>query len=273
MTVPILWWKGEDNTTESQAGLETTWATTPKYSDGKVGRCFNIDHSYPGSDTIVVENNALFNFVPSGDFSIRFWIKLINPLTTGNVYPIKKGDSSGGIADWGIGFYGGFFEYVYNGVTWSFDTAEINDSEWHDVLFTYSNGYIHFYLDGIDCNEDDTYQRLCLNNSSHLKIGYVFTRDFNFCIDEIRIYNDVITPDNNDIATKTHTVIIESGLIKSWGIVDGGTLPATPNTHEVVIEKGLIKEWNISSGGTRPTPAKTHVIDTLKGLVQSWAIT
>jgi hypothetical protein len=72
---------------------------------------------------------------------------------------------------------------------------------------------------------------------------------------------------------KTHTVVIEKGLVKSWNIADGGVLPTPPNTHEVIMINGEIKQWNVSGGGVRPSPLKVHNVETLNGLVQSWGIT
>ena len=71
---------------------------------------------------------------------------------------------------------------------------------------------------------------------------------------------------------KTHTVVIEKGLIKSWDTEEVGDPPNTPNSHSVVISKGLIQSWNISAGGTR-VGSIGHSVDILKGLVQTWSIT
>lgn len=70
---------------------------------------------------------------------------------------------------------------------------------------------------------------------------------------------------------RTHTVIIEDGLIKSWTITNGGTFPSVHNSHEVVVEGGLIKSWTITeSGEALPDEPNTHIVDILNGRVINW---
>lgn len=71
---------------------------------------------------------------------------------------------------------------------------------------------------------------------------------------------------------KTHTIVIEKGLIKSWDIVEVGDPPNVPNTHSVVLNKGLVQSWDIAVGGAR-VGSIGHSVEILKGLVQSWSIT
>ena len=275
MTAPILWWKCEDNSVESQAGVDAIWNETPAYDTGSPGRAFSFSMSGGEQWGLSVPNNALFNFNETDSFSIRFKVKRSSFTQT---YLICKGRYGTSTDCFLIGTTGVsarvFFRTVNSaGVgTDVITNGYLLVDTFYDILFTYANGYIHVYLDNSDVTPTPETQYLIRNLVVDLYFNYLWYSGAINLLDEIRIYNKVISTDNID-TNNTHNIVIENGLIKSWDIVEGGTLPVTPNTHEVIIENGLIKEWNISSGGSRPSPSNNHAIDTLKGLVQSWVIT
>jgi hypothetical protein len=199
---PVLWWKGENNAIESQNGVNASWLITPAYEVGQVGQAFKLLMSNPGIDynviALTVVNNPLFNFLPTGNFSIRFWIKVNS--SASNFVPIIKGNFPYGTSDWGIGFYAGGFQLIINGGT-SNDVGSIpQNGTWHDILMTYDNGIWQFFVDSIDNGVAATYNGTKItNNIRDLFFGWCWVfGSFDGAIDEIRIYDQVILPSNID---------------------------------------------------------------------------
>jgi hypothetical protein len=208
---PKLWYKGENNPNDYSGGINAVWDGTPAYAAGKVGYAFKIDYdSHLTKDNdyqLHVTNNNLFNFVPSGNFSFRFWIKIEDGATLSNFWPIVKGSvSSSQAQDWGIMVYGApnpeYYSILigYNNHNQGFASQVIKDYDWHDILITYSNGYWNLYVDSVDYTPDNT-QRLIANNSVDLHIAASWYGKAKCSLDELRIYDSVISIDNIDEIT------------------------------------------------------------------------
>ncbi len=66
-------------------------------------------------------------------------------------------------------------------------------------------------------------------------------------VDDIELQNEY---DDEFYLHKTHTVVIENGLIKSWTITQGGWVPSVKRLHTIVVENGLVKSWTIDDPTT-----------------------
>jgi hypothetical protein len=71
-------------------------------------------------------------------------------------------------------------------------------------------------------------------------------------IDDIDIWLHSLSVEDRThwLAHKTHTVVIENGLIKSWTITLGGFVPSVKRLHTIVVENGLVKSWTIDDPTT-----------------------
>jgi hypothetical protein len=210
MTAPILWWKGENNPDESKAGLYATWegSLTPTYAAGAVGQAFRLNFSKLAQNdygALVVANNALFNFAPTASFSVRFWIKVETTDVVNAFFPVAKGGVTSSIAaDWGIRLAGEIDSPYETAIALNVGGVNVNctrtigDSDLHEILWTYNNGYSFVYLDGVEILNDPTTQRFIANNLVTLRFGAAWYSQFAGLIDEIRIYDSVISVDNVD---------------------------------------------------------------------------
>jgi hypothetical protein len=201
MTAPILWWKAESSPAESQAGIDAVWNIAPVYNNG-----FSVNMASGDSWALSVANNALFNFVPSGDFSIRFYIQLNDTTHQNPVLFIIKNTRFGlaGVSDWGCGISNnGTLGIIAGGALRDTD-YQFTDMSRHEGMITYSNGYYHAYVDTVDVTGINFgIQYLCGNNTGPLYFvqSYYSIENVDLIIKDIRLYDKVIEIDNDDTPT------------------------------------------------------------------------
>lgn len=195
MTAPRLWYKGEDNSIESIIGADAVWDLTPAYMAGKVGRAFQCDvASGAWAFHVPIASIPANIFVPTGNFSIRFWIRLDNLFDRFIVFNFPY--------NFGIWIDGGTIYYTTSSLFAT--TGTISDNDWHEVLFSYANGAKKFYLDGVDITGDSMDANVIAAPTNDMVWGnaYVYfggARSFDGGLDEIRIYDAAITPNNKDV--------------------------------------------------------------------------
>ena len=200
MSFPILWWKAEDNPNESQAGVNAVWNTTPAYATGKVGKAFSFSFGLGDNYGLSTVNNALFNFAATDSFSIRLWLKLADTIIVNPATFVVKGlyaqNKNFGV---GINTSNNLFFY-YNNLTTVNTGYTITDTNWHDLLFTYANGKWNIYADSVNVTSATILAGTYLISNTNLSLIFAqaYYSDFQGLLDEIRIYDSVITPNNQD---------------------------------------------------------------------------
>jgi len=194
-SLPVGWWKGEDNTVDSINGMDATWHITPAYETGQVNRAFSIAYTFADNYGLSVANNPLFNFDPSGSFSIKFYLKsrylsLGNPcglVTKGRMFSF----------DWGVGFSNSAQIGVFTATSsLTYSDGVITDNNFHDILVSYNNGKYKVYLDGADVTgvqlTNNTY--LCSNTSLSLYFCTSYYGEFDGALDEIMLFDTIKIP-------------------------------------------------------------------------------
>lgn len=267
MTTLISHWPGQNTPNDVVGSNNAEWQgiwspITPNYSAGVIGNCFDCVN-YTTAQYLYIPYAENISFGNSSKFTIEGYFKTT---VTGMVVfergPTRFTNDCAIIIN-----TGGTLKNIISvaGVAAiEFPSAWVA-GEWNKIKVSYDVGYWKMYVNDVEKTPSGSNYYLLPNNTNNW--GYFFGGSvyYSVKVDELKIWND-------EVLTKTHTVDILNGEIKSWTIVDGGTLPETPNTHEVVMKNGLIGEWNISSGGSRPSPNNNHTIETLHGLVKSWSI-
>jgi len=166
-----------------------------QYSPGKFGSGLQFDGV---DDYVNLGSGDSFDSLsnPGIDATFEAWIKTKNggPIVAKYLpyYFIVSGGHIGGLIYNGTGSVGG---------GWAYSSAYVNDSVWHHAVWTVDReGYSKFYVDGlqsgtpldVSSNENNTWSK-----SANMVIG---SRDgsygfFNGSIDELRIYNRSLSPD------------------------------------------------------------------------------
>ncbi len=175
------------------------------YVDSNIGKAVNLD----GNENLIdqgLESN--FDFERTSPFSISGWIKTSDSSACCHYIVEKRLDSSpfDGYV-WYIDSTGEQVLLIQNtvgaiqqgsGVT----TGKLNDNKWHNVVWTYDGTSIAsgvlLYIDGkshAKDNELNTLSSGSILNNEPLSIGGNddSTNFFNGQLDEIRVYNDVLT--------------------------------------------------------------------------------
>ena len=95
-------------------------------------------------------------------------------------------------------------------VRWALDTTNgfqvidtskiINDNQWHFIAATYDGSYLRTYIDGVEDSSSPVAQTgLILNTNAPFQIGRKpnigYEQYFQGMIDEVRVYNHALTPD------------------------------------------------------------------------------
>lgn len=213
----IGYWKMDEASWNGTAGEVKDWAgsnhgtaagganTTP----GKFGQAGNFDGS---NDYIELGNPALFNS-NFAELTVEAWLNSNQwaawPIDYGMDVLISKWDRQAGDID--VGFrleriYGaGPFGIIVSsgvdtgGINASVPISTVSTGVWHHAVGTFKGGsFIRLYLDGVLVNEQTTgiYAQVTAAINQNLRIGvmshgYGF---FNGLIDDVRIYNRALSP-------------------------------------------------------------------------------
>ncbi|MCP4757652.1 MAG: hypothetical protein GY866_42890, partial [Proteobacteria bacterium] len=216
------------------------------------------------------------------DFSISFWIKSIQTSGVGNNnnwysgVGLVEGHDGTSQNDFGLTL-GDAGEILFGvGLPDASDeklvSSAINDGEWYNVTATRDKnlGTISLYIQGEEIATSSSAGTQSLSSPTLLQIGHESlngTGSFNGSLDEIRIYNRVLTAteiqklyfstvskvEANISAGDYHTcLLLSSGVIDCWGdtgamgrLGNGSTSGATPTPAAVT---GISTAMQVSSG-------------------------
>ncbi|OMD71241.1 LamG domain-containing protein [Paenibacillus odorifer] len=204
----VAWFKMDEasgDVTDSKGSLIGTQTNVTRV-DGVSGRALN----FSGNGIVQFQNTI----IPLGKKSIRFKVKTTQATTTGGVILSNGLVASGSVA---YGYYFGVHKnklliiYYRGNVevlrTDIYSNKSINDGVWHDILFTWDGttnpDAVKLYID--DMNTPDitaTFPTLDISpHSMNLTMGRTnntgYYEYFNGQLDDVEIYNDVITPIRN----------------------------------------------------------------------------
>lgn len=124
-------------------------------------------------------------------FTIEAWVKRADSNTGSNEVIVSKQDG-----DWVLMFNGSDHLTLRRSIVADVasSTATITDTQWHYVVATKSGPNVHLYIDGADVTGPISDQTM-VDNSQPLAIGQsTGTAYFNGDIDEVALYNTVLTP-------------------------------------------------------------------------------
>ena len=196
----VGWWKLDEGSgvnvlDGSGYGNHGTLKGDPQWVIGHDGDALE----FTGLGTYVDCGNA--EALNAGLFSVSFWYNI--PNTQGWNHMVSKGSHSSAIAvNWGVMMYDAqetiLFE-TFNDTTWAGITADTTTSEWHHVVATYDGDTMQLYHDGA-LADTRSGVGMVLDQSRPLLIGANSDAgnaggSFSGSIDDVRIYNKVLTED------------------------------------------------------------------------------
>ena len=199
----VGWWTFDGNSIsgdhaydQSGNGNRGVLTAGPVRGAGKIGQGLKFDGA---DDYVIIANPSTFNF-GTADFTIFAWTKRA---TTDSDDEILSKTASGSWESGGKEFYlataGENHKIAFGafGVGTKFSNTAILDTNWHHigVTFTDASDLITFYLDGV--LDGTVTSALGADVAGHVvAIGSVNTVGgfFNGLIDDVRIYNRVLTP-------------------------------------------------------------------------------
>jgi hypothetical protein len=172
--------------------------------------------NFTGGDNSYVEiPNPLGN-----DFSIAFWVQTTATAGTGQWYNgegLVDGEVPGATNDFGVALVGGQVGFgIGNPDTTILSTTAVNDGNWHHVVATRTsaNGLMQLYVDG-QLQITGTGSTATRSTPVSLHLGNLQSGAGYFpgSIDEVRLYNYVVTP-----ATVTQLYSLGSTLVAYYNL-------------------------------------------------------
>ena len=197
------WWKLDEGTGTtvvdwSGHGNHGTLQGDPEWVEGYDGGALE----FTGSSTYVDCGNA--EALNIDVFSVSFWCNI--PNTQGHNHMVSRGGhESASAVNWGVMMHGNeqriLFE-SFNDTTWPGIRADTTLGDWHHVVATYDGDTMQLYHDGI-LAETTSGAGMLLDQSRPFLIGARSDAGsagafFSGSIDDVRIYNKVVTEDEID---------------------------------------------------------------------------
>ncbi|MGD8499259.1 MAG: LamG domain-containing protein, partial [Phycisphaerales bacterium] len=194
------WWKLDEGSgvivlDGSGHGNHGTIMGDPQWVIGHDGGALEFD----GSSAYVDCGNA--EALNVDVFSVSFWCNI--PSTQGYNHMVSRGShASASAVNWGVMMHSGeqriLFE-SFNDTTWPGIRADTTIGEWHHVVATYDGDTMQLYHDGA-LAETTSGAGMLLDQSRPFLIGArsdagTANAFFNGSIDDVRIYNKVLTQD------------------------------------------------------------------------------
>jgi hypothetical protein len=158
--------------------------------------------SFNGSSNVINLGNN-FNFERTDSFSVSFWAT--KPIDTLHMTVIGKKDVAASkgwdifIDNW-TNIYFWMRDQNANGISVNTATYPFGVAGWHYVVATYdgssSESGMKIYVDGVDrTSAPSGTLDSSIVNSADTKIGYTNSSYFNGALDDMRIYDRVLTPE------------------------------------------------------------------------------
>lgn len=237
-----------DENTEDASGnsVDGTVVGTIQYSEGVIGNSFFFD----GNTIIKTDDPFPSDKSNSDPFSVSLWIKTDALKTsagiisqweacTDNVYP----------DNWYIDYDSEYIRAVNPSTEWlRIQKSNISDNQWHHIVYTVQEGLSVFYFDSDEMartSEPGVAQHLWQPGSPLAMGGFAengCSENNNFAgqIDEIRVYNRALTPNevkslflrNNSI--NNVSISIDNNIVENGEHLDAtGFITATDNLQSV----------------------------------------
>ncbi len=232
-----------DNSTYTNFGTFNGGLSTSDITAGKYGKALDFD-----GDNAFVDcgNDASLNI--TNEITIEAWVKA-DTITAWDCIVMKESDNWDG---YGIYFDDsiGWLAFYVGGYATNTAWVTISTGSWHHIVGTYDKNagsdQVKLYKDGIEGGYPDTYTGSISTNTEPLVIGADSDGNypFNGAIDEVRIYNRALSPEEINASYNT-------GLYKLYrnftGLEDGAY---TYTAHAIDL-----------AGNTNSTETRTITID------------
>jgi Concanavalin A-like lectin/glucanases superfamily/Secretion system C-terminal sorting domain len=198
---PVAYYPFNGNANDAAGSLNGTvnGATLTNDRFGNANNAYSFDGV---DDNISIDNNAVFNFTC---YTISLWFRYNGPGTSGkSIWSLISKNANGN------GFDDAFHLWVNatdkstggrvgNGSSEFYvgNPPAVDNGQWHHaaLVFDNANDLVRLYLDGVFISAVPNTSNP-FNNGASIKIGYweAFNNFFNGVIDEIKIFNTVLTP-------------------------------------------------------------------------------
>ena len=212
--------KVKDRSGQGNDGSPSGIATSTFYTTGKTGQAFNFDGV---NDYVSIPNQD------RNTLSASMWIRRMGQFGTINNSRLLMGQSSG----WAWYIQSDNQEFGKAGVSAAADSStKITDTKWHHIAVTYDGSTTRYYLDG-NADGSPAYSTTFNNGGAVYGIGSdpTFGGFFNGYIDDVRIYNRVLT--GSEI-TQLYKMASPTMQASSKTIANGSSLG---------IGRGLVAHW------------------------------
>jgi parallel beta-helix repeat protein len=155
-------------------------------SSGRYGGAYSFDGANDYINTATL-GSGMF----SSDSTISVWVK--SNVDTGSYTNILS-QGIGGEALWQLGFNGGQWVFYGNDVSSAMYSDYITAGLWYHIVIVQNETNLYMYVNGTQVDSDPV---STTGNGEDLNIGSMNQNDyfFNGTIDEIRVYNRALSPD------------------------------------------------------------------------------
>lgn len=259
----MAYWPFDGNYEETASGMKTELgAKQLTYTEGVFGKAAVFN----GKDTYLYVKDTILNLGNGRDenndnFTVSFWLKATNEGEFPVLYrqnPSYADDNDNDwtyrlyVYTWGVGenISVTMNTRVYNPDDWSFEEGpglgkeisyadnKIRNTDWVHYSYTYQNGQLKCYINGVLQNKSDVSDLINIANASgDLLIGYDGDTFLNGAIDELKIYTSCESADD---------IKEEAGRVDSISIssVDAKNIASIAKGKSVVLNSVLLKDGN-----------------------------
>jgi len=215
--------KGDVAKDSTGNGNDGTLMSGPAWVDGKYGKALNLDGAkswvkIPDTDVFALQDFAITFFVNPGAQDEAIVALIDYDHTPANW--VVQSENAMGSKMWYMGYRG-------DNATWQVDAAgyvEFTEGVWQHIAFVKAGSEVLTYKDGILVNTRKNANPKVEYTKKPLNIGawQGTQRFFNGTLDEVMIYNGVLSADDvENIATKgiiNGAVVLPSGKLSiAWG--------------------------------------------------------
>lgn len=181
-------WRFDGDALDSVSGVSSEMVGNPQFVQGVSGRALEFDGI---DDRVVVANSSELQI--EDELTISVWL-----------YKKRAGLHEGLIFKW-IWDQSGYGLHIHNSNTIRFVLPQdgywgmlsgntLDEDRWYHVVATYKSGDARIYIDGELTARDMSRTGPIVVNTTALQIGGSYSNNLQGAIDEVRIYNRVLTP-------------------------------------------------------------------------------
>ncbi|HYB96876.1 MAG TPA: Ig-like domain-containing protein, partial [Vicinamibacterales bacterium] len=258
----VGWWRAETNANDSVGANHGTLAGTPAFIAGRIGQAFSLNGVDQG---VTVEHSALLSphAGAAGKMSAEVWVNADSYPTDSNFQNQRAIVTKGGSGGWeyAIQLSGDTNTFSQRTVRVQFflpdgsapiytalSTVEFPLHGWHHIAFTYEHGsFLKLYQDGVLVGSTPTTGQTTTAGTARFFIGRRgagSTMFFDGAIDDVAIYNRVLSEAEVQALAQATTAAQPLGLLSNDADADGDTLTAA------VIAPPTLGDVALSSDGS-----------------------